>query len=192
MSPLDGFSKALETLIKAPLWVFLALALAATAPLLPTPFVNGIGLNRALKIAGLPIAIYAILFWCFFLSSALANSYSTVGAAVHKRLTQNAYQRKYLPLSADARLLLFLTDENNLFQIRVPSGELAVRELRDAGLLDYDGPYSTDGSVGVFKPTMSFFNDMIYHRQWLRAFLREKVRDTTAFEERLRLAQHAY
>ena len=83
-------------------------------------------------------------------------------------------------------------DENNLYQIRVPSGELAVRELRDTGLLDYDGPYSTDGTIGIFKPTMSFLNDVIYHKQWLRTFLREKNRDTSAFEERLKIAQHTF
>ena len=182
-------TKLLDTLIKAPLWFFLALALAASITLLGLPPIVRLGLRPDVQIVGVPMVAFAILFGCLFVASAAARFLTALAKGRVEHKGRSGTLRRYKYLSNEARYLLHSADEQKVEGFALPLNDPVARELRDLKLIDADRVSNT---VGIFSTTEYFRIDLIYHRKEVLAILRRPWGDMMSLRERMTAAQELF
>jgi hypothetical protein len=166
------YAKVLDTIIKAPLWFFLAALLASGIPMLNLDMFVRAGVTDETKLLGLPLALYAIVFGSLFLTAAVARSIEPIKNSVSKIIDWIAWRTKLLTISAEARNLLALVEEDAMDRFFYDPRDRAITMLRDKGILEAELVSCTGEKWGRFELSYSYRRAYDRHRSIFRSGLK--------------------
>ena len=163
------WTKALDTIIKAPLWFFFAAAAMCIVPLLNLAWLARIGVTSDLKPLGYALGYYAVAFTCLFVSSATARSWPMLGHYSQNALDQLKWKRRLSALPEDARALLAQMEELALDWVWYDPRSREVSLLRDRDILEAE---LVAGEWGRYSLTSQYKIAYSRHRSLFRSMLK--------------------
>jgi hypothetical protein len=131
-------SRILEAAVKAPLWLYFAVAVASGLPLLNLPFLIDAGVTPILRIGPIPVGFVFVCSSALFASSLAARSMTFVLSGAAKLGGRLGWEYRIRTLPQPARGVLAYLEELNEQQLRFPPDNAPVRRLRDLGLVRAD------------------------------------------------------
>lgn len=186
----------LDTVIKAPLWFFLAGTIAFGVPLLNLEVFKQAGITSDLRLGGLPIAFYALISFSLFASSAVARSYSTVRKYIFDTIQGWLWWRRLSNLPEEARAILAVLEHEGSENFHYEPEDNSISILRDRDLV-FVKLMSGTRSWGRFSLSYLYRDVYHRHRSRFRSALRcssesmEVARKTMRAVER-RTSSHIY
>jgi hypothetical protein len=186
----DG-PRLLETIIKAPLWLYFAAVMISGILMLNLDVFALVGLNRDIKVFGMPLVVYALLSVSLFVSSAAARSYMAIHGVISYIFDWIKWRRKLFALSDDARALLALVEEDALEAFYYDPRNKAVSLLRDQDILWAEGISSSGDGWGKFNLTYPYKKAYRRHRPMFRSVLKYSHEASTQVRATMQKARKA-
>lgn len=151
-------SPILDTIIKAPLWLFFAALLGfSLLSIQPWP-VERMGLPKEVSLFGVPAGIYAIVAGSLWLSSALARA----GPSIRDWIRDWIWRRRIRGLDLRARSLLELLEEDAISSFLYAQHAMEISALRDKNIIHAGRTSGTGHNWGRFYLSSSY--EKIYER----------------------------
>lgn len=185
---MDTYSKILDTIIKAPLWFFFAALLMSAIPLLNLDFLVRLGVASDLKIAGYPVAIFAISFFSLFVSSAVARSYQPIWKFISGVFERVKWRYSIRSLPSEARAILGYAEEQAVQWFFYDPRAPAIKALRDADIIAADIVSSNGEDWGKFRLSYGYTVAYSRHRALFRSALKYAHDDSETIRNIVRRA----
>lgn len=129
------FSKTLDTVIKAPLWLFFAAMLFTGIPMFNIPNLVGAGVHAEMKIAGMPLALFALASAALFVSSAVARTLPFVLNGVGSVVDAGRWRNRLNSLPPESRSILAMLEKDGCGSFYYDPQSDGLNTLRDAGFV---------------------------------------------------------
>jgi hypothetical protein len=189
VSGMENMSKLFDTVIKAPLWFFFAATMACGIPLLNLEPLTRVGVTSDIKLFDLPLALYALLSFSLFASSAIARSSMPILCIFVYWFERLIWRRKLRILPDESRAILAYLEEQAEDKIYYNPKTEAVSLLRDANIFDLVSKSEIGDGWGLFSLTYEYKQACHRHYGMFRAMLKNSDDATRQVREAIREAR---